>query len=68
MAELKTLREREKELQKLLGSPGGQKQLKDLESKYATQSGTPKPLKTSVITYVLVNERALGLIDEETGS
>ena len=50
----KTLREREKELQTLLGNPAGRKELQELESRYSRASGTSKPQRGSVITYILV--------------
>jgi hypothetical protein len=61
--EKKTLAEREKELQALLATPAGRQTLRDLDTRYQASSGRPRPTKSSVITYILVHERAQGLID-----
>jgi hypothetical protein len=58
----KTLPEREKELQSLLTTTAGREELRALESRYQTASGQERPARTSVITYILVHERELGLI------
>jgi hypothetical protein len=58
----KTLEQRTKELQLQLASPAGRKELQDLASRYDAASGKSKPLRTSVITYILVHERERGLI------
>jgi hypothetical protein len=58
----KTLPQREHELQALLATPAGREELQQLQSRYQTASGRLRPGKTSVITYILVHERALGLI------
>jgi hypothetical protein len=63
MTPKKTLEERTKELQLLLANPAGRKELQELASRYDAMSGRAKPLKTSVITYILVHERERGLID-----
>jgi hypothetical protein len=57
-----TLEQREKELQALLTSSAGQKELHELESRYATASGRYRAKRTSIITYILVYEREQGLI------
>jgi hypothetical protein len=62
MTEKKTLAEREKELQCLLSTPTGREQLAALESRYQSSSGSLRPEATSIITYILVCERDLGLI------
>jgi hypothetical protein len=62
MTAKKTLQERTKELQLRLTNPAGRKELEELASRYYAASGKPKPLKTSVITYILVHERERGLI------
>ena len=62
MTPTKSLQQREKELQSMLADPAGRKKLQELESQYHAASGTPKPAKTSVITYILVYEREHGLI------
>lgn len=58
----KTLPQRERELQSLLATIAGRKELQELESRYHTASGKIRPSKTSVITYILVHEREQGLI------
>jgi hypothetical protein len=58
----KTLQQREKELQALLATPVGRKELQDLGSRYHAASGTLRPASASVITYILVHERGQGLI------
>jgi hypothetical protein len=58
----KTRQEREQELRLLLATPAGRDQLQELEGRYATESGRPKPPKTSIITYILVYERERGNI------
>ncbi|OAI41205.1 hypothetical protein AYO40_03605 [Planctomycetaceae bacterium SCGC AG-212-D15] len=58
----KTLPERERELQELLRSSEGQKELEELATKYEAESGRPRPHGTSVITYLLVHERGQGLL------
>ncbi len=58
----KTLQEREQELQALLATPAGQKEISELEAQYQKASGKLKPGKTSSITYILVHERDQGLI------
>jgi len=62
MRPTKTLQERENELRTLLATPGGQKELHDLETRYQAASDRVKPGKMSVITYILVHERNQGLI------
>jgi hypothetical protein len=58
----KTLQQREKELQSLLATPAGQRELSELEDRYQTASAMLKPHGTSAITYILVHERNQGLI------
>lgn len=58
----KTVHEREKELQALLASASGRKELEELESRYRAASGKMKPANASVITFILVHERERGLI------
>jgi hypothetical protein len=62
MLSIKSMHEREKELQSLLATPAGRQELQELESRYQEASGRPKAGKTSLITYLLVHERAQGLI------
>jgi len=58
----KTLQQREKELQSLLATAAGRAKIADLESRYHAADGSPRPLRTSIITYILVHERMHGLI------
>ncbi len=62
MTPKKNLAEREKELQSLLTTPAGREALQQLDSRYRAESGTERPARTSVITYILVHERKQGLI------
>jgi hypothetical protein len=62
MHEKKTLQQREKELQSLLATPAGRKDLHELESRYHAAGGGVRPARASVITYILVYERERGLI------
>jgi hypothetical protein len=63
MAPKKTLQEREKELQSLLGTPEGRNELENLVARYAAASGKMRPTRASVITYILVHEREHGLLN-----
>ena len=62
MPETKTLQQREKELTLLLASLAGRAELAELAAHCHARSGRLKPARTSVITYILVNEREQGLI------
>jgi hypothetical protein len=62
MSQAKTLDDRQKELQSLLSTPAGRTELEELADRYATASGRMRPPRTSVITYILVHERATGRI------
>jgi hypothetical protein len=62
MTPMKTLPEREKELQSLLATPAGRAELQTLESRYLAAGGPSRPAKASLITYILVYERQHGLI------
>jgi len=64
MSPKKTLPQREKELQALLASPSGRKELEALEAQYQAASGKGRPGNRSVITYLLVHERSKGLITD----
>jgi hypothetical protein len=57
-----TLQQREKELQSLLGTPVGRKELEQREARYHAASDRLRPAKASVITYLLVHEREQGLL------
>jgi nickel-dependent lactate racemase len=63
MTKKKSLLQRQKELQALLTSPTGKKELQELASRYAASSDRTRPDRTSIITYILVYEREHGLID-----
>ena len=58
----KTLHERESELQALIGTPSGRNELEAMAANYQAAGGKSRPPRTSVITYILVHERGLGLI------
>lgn len=62
MSPTKTLPQREKELQDLLLTLPGREELQALEAQYHAESGRLRRAKASVITYILVHERAKGLI------
>jgi len=62
MTPKKTLPQREKELQALLGNSEGRKELQELECRYHAAGGRVRPERASVITYILVYEREQGLI------
>ena len=61
MTPMKTLQERERELRTLM-TPAGHVQLQELAARYAAQQRNEIPLGKSLITYILVCERELGLI------
>ena len=58
----KTLVQRQTELQTLMASVAGRKELEKLASGYQIAGGKAWPMKTSVITYIIVHERSQGLI------
>ncbi|HEY1378595.1 MAG TPA: hypothetical protein VGF55_17475 [Gemmataceae bacterium] len=58
---VKTLAERERELQTLMRTPAGRAELDDLAAAYAAEATGPH-WHTSVITYILVHERQAGAI------
>jgi hypothetical protein len=62
MSQAKTLRAREAELQHLMATPEGRRVLEELAARYHAAGGSMRPERTSVITYILVHERKLGLI------
>jgi hypothetical protein len=62
MPQKKPLQQREKELQSLLAKPEGRKELQELESRYIAAGARVRPERASLITYLLVHERELGLI------
>jgi hypothetical protein len=62
MTAKKTLQQRERELQSLVATPEGRKDLEELEARYQAAGGKVRPGRASVITYILVHERVQGLI------
>lgn len=58
----KTLHEREAELQVLITSPMGRNELETIAARYQMEGERPRPAHSSVITYIIVHERAEGLI------
>ena len=62
MPATKTLDQRQKELQALLGTLDGRKQLEALATRYSAASGRIRVEGTSLVTYILVYERERGLI------
>lgn len=62
MTPKKTLQQRERELQLLLATPEGRKELEKVESQCQATGCRPRPPRTSVITYILVHEREMGLL------
>jgi hypothetical protein len=62
MPPTKTLQEREKDLRSLLTTTAGQEQIQELASRYHATSDRLRPAGTSAVTYILVHERAKGLI------
>jgi hypothetical protein len=62
MQQPKTLQQRQAELQALLATPQGRAELEELASSYSAAGGRVRPWGTSVITYILVHERQMGLI------
>jgi hypothetical protein len=62
MTPMKSLPQRERELQSLLATPQGRDELQELASRYSAASGKVRPQGASIITYILVHERERGLI------
>jgi hypothetical protein len=60
--EAKPLRTRELELQQMMATPEGRRQLQELANRYQDAGGRSRPEKASVITYILVHERQCGRI------
>jgi hypothetical protein len=58
----KTLQQREKELQTLLATREGRAELESLAARYSSAGGRVRVERTSLVTYILVHERQLGLI------
>jgi hypothetical protein len=58
----KTLQQRQQELQSLLATPAGRGELQELASHYLAVSGVLRPAGKSLITFLLVHEREMGLI------
>lgn len=59
---MKTLHQREKELQVLIATPGGRVELQTLVDRYGAESGRVLPARASLVTYILVYERQKGMI------
>ena len=59
----KTLNQRQAELQPLLATREGREKLEALATRYYAASGHIRVEGTSLITYILVHERAVGLIE-----
>jgi hypothetical protein len=62
MGQVKTLAERERELQGLMATPEGRAELERLAGRYGEETGRPRAARASVITYIIVHERHKGLI------
>jgi hypothetical protein len=65
MTQTKTRQEREKELQALIRTSEGREELESLACRYQSDGGPTRPERTSVITYILVHERGMGLIAQD---
>src|SRR5438874_2437806 len=63
MALKKTRQEREAELRQLMATPAGRGELEQLASAYSAKGGRPLVAGKSVITFILVYEREIGLIE-----
>lgn len=64
MSQAKTLQLRETELQSLIATATGRVKLQELVSRYEAASGKLKASRSSVVTYIVVHERAAGLISD----
>ena len=62
MISMKSLPQREKELQSLLATSAGRDELEELACRYGAADGRIRPEGTSVVTYILVYERQRSLI------
>jgi hypothetical protein len=58
----KTLHARELELQHLMATREGRRELEEIAERYHDAGGRARHVKASVITYILVHERQQGLI------
>jgi len=63
MTPKKTMQQREKELQALLKTADGRSELESLAARYGEANGRVRPVRTSLITYIIVHEREKGLIE-----
>jgi hypothetical protein len=63
MPEKKTLQQREHELLSLIVTRAGREELEALARRYEASGGKARPAHKSLITYIIVHERALGLIE-----
>ena len=62
MTPMKSVPQREKELQSLLVTAAGRNALDELAARYCAAGGRVRPEGTSVVTHILVHERQHGLI------
>jgi hypothetical protein len=62
MGQVKTLAERERELQAMMTTPEGREELERLADRYGEETGRHRAAHASVITYIIVHERRKGLI------
>ena len=62
MTPMKSLPQREKELQSPLSTPAGRAELEALASRYGAAGGRVRPEGASIVTYILVYERGRGLV------
>ena len=62
MISMKSLPQREKELQSLLATSAGRDELEELACRYGAADGRIRPESALVVTYILVYERQRGLI------
>jgi hypothetical protein len=63
MQQKKTLKVRETELRALLTTAEGRAELEGLAARYGEANGRVRPVKTSLVTYIIVHERETGLIE-----
>jgi hypothetical protein len=63
MSEKKTLQQREHELLSLIVTHAGRDELVALASLYEASGGKARPPHKSLVTYIIVHERSLGLIE-----
>lgn len=64
MSQTKTLAARQAELQDLMATPAGRDRLEQIADGYRQDRGWQGPGQTSVISFIIVHERQLGLIKD----